>query len=234
VVLGSQLNINTWPVWSPDGKWIAFASDRADGYNIFRVPADGSDAVEQLTFDPVLRTVATSWSPDGVIALERGPIGRRDIMVLRLQEGAKPEPLLATEFHERGAKFWPDGRWLAFTSDRSGRDEVWVKAYPGDDPPVLVSIGGGKEPVWSRNGRELFYRNGNQLFAVPLTTEPTLRAGKPALLFEAPYSYGYLDWVLNYDVAPDGRFLMVKEGPVPKLQVIVNWFQELERLVPTN
>jgi Tol biopolymer transport system component len=180
------------------------------------------------------RTIATSWSVDGVLALEQGPIGQRDIMVLSTREGSKPEPFIATKFHERGGKFSPDGRWLAFTSDRSGRDEVWVKAYPGDDPPVLVSIGGGKEPVWSRNGRELFYRNRNRMLSVPIATGPTLRAGKPRVLFEGQYSYGYFDWALNYDVAPDGRFVMVKEGPVPKLQVIVNWFEELKRLVPTK
>lgn len=99
---------------------------------------------------------------------------------------------------------------------------------------MLVSIGGGKEPVWSRSGRELFSRNGSQMFGVPITTEPALRAGKPTLLFEGAYTYGYLDWSFNDDVAADGRFLMVREGPVPKLQVVVNWFEELRRLVPAN
>ena len=138
------------------------------------------------------------------------------------------------EFHERGGKFSQDGRWLAFTSNRTGQDEVWVKAYVGDEPPVPISIGGGKEPVWSHDGRELFYRNGDRLLAVPIETDPTFHPGQPKLLFRGDYTYGYLDWSFNYDVASDGRFVMVKEGPVPKLQVIVNWFEELNRLVPVD
>jgi serine/threonine-protein kinase len=229
-----QSSLSNWPVWSPDGKWIAFVSQRAGGFNVFRTSADGSGQVEQLTFDSILRTIPTSWSIDDVLAVERGPIGQRDIMVLPARPGAKPQPIIATEFNERGAKFSPDGRWLAFTSDRSGRDEVWVKRYPGADPPVLISIGGGKEPVWSRDGRELFYRSANRVLAVTVATQPTFRAGKPAALFEGDYTYGYLDWSFNYDVAADGRFVMVKEGPVPKLQLIVNWFDELKRLVPAK
>jgi serine/threonine-protein kinase len=231
-VVLEQSSLSNWPVWSPDGKWIAFVSNRAGGYNVFRTSADGSGQVEQLTFDSILRTTPTSWSVDDVLAIERGPIGRRDIMVLPVRSGAKPEPIIATESNERGAKFSPDGRWLAFTSDRSGRDEVWVKRYPGADPPVLISIGGGKEPAWSRDGRELFYRSASRVLAVTVVTQPTFRAGKPATLFEGDYTYGYLDWSFNYDVARDGEFVMVKEGLVPKLQMIVNWFDELKRVAP--
>ena len=104
----------------------------------------------------------------------------------------------------------------------------------GDEPPSPISIGGGKEPVWSHDGLELFYRNDDRMMAVPIQTRPDFRAGQPQLLFQADYTYGYQDWSSNYDVAADGRFLMVKEGPIPKLRVFVNWFEELERLVPTD
>jgi hypothetical protein len=110
-----------------------------------------------------------------------------------------------------------------------------VVFYPDAGAPKLVSIGGGREPVWSRDGRELFYRRGDEMWAVPVETGVTFSAGQPALLFRGEYSYGYIDWTHNYDVYPDGRrFLMVKEGPPPKLHVLVNWLSELERSVPTR
>ena len=225
---------SVWPVWSPTGDRVAYISEQGGGFNTFVVAADGSGSVQQLTFAPDLRTGPTSWSVDNVLALEQGPMGQRDILMLSMDDKGEPQPFLVGEFHERGGMFSPDGRWLAFTSNRSGEDEVWVKPYPGDHPPVPISIGGGNEPVWSRDGRELFYRNGDRLMAVPIETTPVFRAGQPMLLFRGDYTYGYQDWTHNYDVAADGRFLMVKEGPVPKLQVIMNWFSELERLVPVD
>jgi len=234
IVLDSTFEIAVWPVWSPDGRWVALATSRGGGFDIFRVAANGSGETEQVTFDPTVRQLPTSWSVDDVLAIEQGPIGARDILVRSMSDGGEFEPLLVTDSNDRGGRFSPDGGWLAFTSDRSGRDEVWVLAFPpaAGDAPVPVSTSGGKEPVWSRDGRELFYRNGDQMMSVPIETAPTFRPGRAEVLFEGDFSYGYLDWSSNYDVAPDGsRFVMIEDGPVSKLQVVVGWFEELRSLV---
>ena len=235
VPIGSGGISEVFPVWSPDEQWIAVGSNKEGQWNVFRIRADGSGQIEQLTFSTDTRYLPTSWSLDDVLAIERGPDGKKDILVLDMREGEKVLPVLVTESNERGAKFSPDGKWMAFTSDRTGNDEVWIKAYPGSEPPALVSIGGGKEPVWSRDGKELFYRIKDKLMVVPVTTQPAFRVGTPTLLFEGSYTYGYSDWSFNYDVAADGsRFMMVKEGPTKGVHVLVNWFEELKRLVPTN
>ena len=235
--LPSDGKVSTWPVWSPDEDWIAFVSLSDTGFNSFRVRSDGSGNAEQLTFERNLRTIPSSWSVGNVLAVEQGPNNQRDILVLPMSEvnEGKLKGFLVGPDNERGAKFSPDGTWLAYTSDRSGLDEVWVVPYPEGGPPVLASIGGGKEPVWSRAGPELFYRNDDQMWVVAYDAKPTFRPGEPRLLFRGDYSYGYIDWAINYDVYPDGqRLLMVKEGPVPNVQVLVNWFEELKRLVPVE
>jgi Tol biopolymer transport system component len=238
VATGSAKIMSVWPVWSPDEEWIAFVSNREDGFNTFRAAADGSGVVEQLTFDPSLRTIPSSWSVDDILVVERGPNNQRDILTLSLANGAERtlEPFLVTDFNERGARVSPDGRWLAFTSDRSGQDEVWVTPFPGGGTPILVSLGGGKEPGWQGNGRRLFYRRGEEMWAVAVdSTGGSFEVGEPELLFRGDYSYGYIDWAFNYGVHPDGKtFLMVKDGPPPRLRVVVNWFSELERLVPVR
>ena len=129
--------------------------------------------------------------------------------------------------------FSPDGRWLAYVSNESGRFEVYVQAYPGPGGKWPISIEGGNEPLWSRDGRELFYREGNRMMAVAVRTVPTFTTEKPRLLFEG--SYVLRPNVANYDVSLDGqRFLMIKEEGQAPINVILNWFEELERLVPTN
>ena len=141
---------------------------------------------------------------------------------------------LATSFNERSAMFSPDGRWLAYASNESGRSEVYVQAYPGPGGKWPISIEGGTEPMWSRDRRELFYRQGNKMMAVAVKTVPTFTADKPRLLFEGPYATSTL--APYYDVSLDGqRFLMIKaaEGPT-QINVVLNWFEELKRLVPTN
>ena len=122
--------------------------------------------------------ILQSWSPDGqVLAFHEGhPVRVRDIWVFRLSDRTV-EPFLQTPFAEGGAKFSPDGGWLAYVSNESGRPEVYVQPYPGPGGKWLISIEGGAEPIWNHNGRELFYRSGNRMMVVKTTTQPNFSAG---------------------------------------------------------
>jgi Tol biopolymer transport system component len=229
--------INNLPLWTPDGKRVTFSSTRAGSTNLFWKPADGSGAAERLTTSEYTQ-IPQSWSPDGQVLgfHELHPITNWDIWVLPLEGERKPRPFLQTPFYESSPKFSPNGRWLAYSSNESGRFEVYVQAFPGPGGKWQISIEGGVEPVWARNGEELFYRNGDRMMAVDITADPTFSAGTPSLLFEGPYqlSGGTRP---NYDVTPDGQhFLMVnlseQESPVTRLTVVLNWFEELKERVP--
>ncbi|MDA2924647.1 hypothetical protein MYX65_08335, partial [Acidobacteria bacterium AH-259-L09] len=235
--------INSRPVWTPDGERLTFASNRTGEWNIFWMPADGSGEAEQLPTGET-QAEATSWSPDGkVLAFQESALGAklidRNIWLLPLEGERKPQPFLRTRFHERHAMFSPDGRWIAFTSNRSGRDEIYVKAYPGEGGIVPISIDGGTQPIWARSGKELFYRNADKMMVVSIQTAPTFKAGAPRLLFEGSYNYRPNEETSDYDITPDGqRFVMVtsseQERPARQVNVILNWFEELKRLVPTE
>ncbi len=135
--------------------------------------------------------------------------------------------------------FSPDGRWLAYhsyASDRFTAPDVYVQPFPGPGEKRQISTGGGAEPVWNSNGRELFYRNGDKMMAVEITTEPTFTAGTPRLLFEGRYERDVANRTY-YDVSPDGqRFLMVEaaETGTAQINVVLNWFEELKQKVPTQ
>jgi serine/threonine-protein kinase len=142
---------------------------------------------------------------------------------------------LRTPFDERGATFSRDGRWLAYTSNESGRDEIYVRPFPGPGPKWQISTGGGSEPVWARSGGELFYRSVDKMMAVAISTTPTFQPEKPMVLFEGEYERP--DALTSYDVAPDGRFAMVRgetQSALSPLHVVLNWFEELKRRVPAD
>ncbi len=221
------------PIWSPDGKRVAFTASRAgQPRSIFWKPAGGG--AEELLATAPHHLHLTSWSPDGRFLLyyQMAPNTGQDIWLLPLEGDRKPRPMLQTPFNESDAKFSPDGRWVAYVSDETGRNEVYVQAYPGPGGKSQISTEGGTEPAWARSGRELFYRNGDKMMAVTLETKPGFTAGTPRLLFQGQYEP-------TYDVAPDGqRFLMIKAGaqgaaPV-QLQLVLNWFEELKRRVPVK
>jgi eukaryotic-like serine/threonine-protein kinase len=223
--------------WTPDGKSITFES--ASPGNLFWQPADGSGKAERLTTNEHSQ-VPNSWSPDGqVLAFtEVTPATGRDVWTLRLSD-RKPQVFLQTQFNEGAPMFSPDGRWLAYGSDESGRPEIYVQPYPGPGGKWQISADGGTEPAWNHNGRELFYRQGNKLMAVDVTTQPTFSPGKPRMLFEGQYAPSTTLSSRNYDVSPDGqRFLMVKtveqEQTTAQINVVVNWFEELKQKVPTG
>jgi len=229
---------NANPSWTPDGKRIAFQSN---AIHIFWQLADGGGGRERLTVGKHAQG-PDSWSPDGQLLAftELDPSMGRDIWVLPLSD-RKSQLFLRTPSNESSPRFSPDGQWLAYVSDESGRYEVYVQPYPGPGGKWQVSTEGGTEPVWNRSGRELFYRGGNnKMMAVEITTRPSFAAGSPKLLFEAgqympptgPFSYPFP----NYDVSPDGqRFLMItKESKPPQINVVLNWFEELKRRMPSE
>jgi Tol biopolymer transport system component len=238
-------NTNFNPSWTPDGKRMAFQSNKeGSAGNLFWQLADGSGGLERLT-NSEYNQVPHSWSPDGQLLafVEVNPTTGLDIWVLPMGDPrtpglAKAQPFIRTPFDEGGPRFSPDGRWLAYISDESGRFEIYVQPYPGPGGRRQVSTEGGTEPVWNPNGRELFYRGGDKMMAVDIVTQPTFSAGKPRMLFEGQYVPAPVTFS-NYDVSPDGqRFLMIKaneqESAPTQINVVLNWFEELKQKVPTG
>jgi Tol biopolymer transport system component len=157
--------------------------------------------------------------------------------LLSIGDGNTPRPLLHESWREGLAVFSPDGNWIAYASDAEGRLEVYVTPFPGLGKKEKISTDGGCFPVWSRDGKELFYRNGDKMMVTTIETEPEFRVAGSDVLFEGQYLTS--GGGPNYDVSPDGRqFLMVKESGeqagTNQLIVVVNWFEELKRLVPTG
>ena len=222
--------------WSADGHWLAFQSNRDGSRNLYRRPVDGSGPVERLTTSSDTQMI-TSWSRDGhAIAFHGGG----DISVVPI--GEEPRALVASTHTECCAVFSPDTGWIAYVSNEEGRDNVYVRPYPDPNPDLkwLVSgTEGGQEPVWSPDGSELFYRSGDKMMVVPVKTQPNFTAGRPTVLFENSYlgSNSVPQGYQYYDIAPDGqRFLMIKSVEQERIQIniIFNWFEELNRLVPAN
>ena len=225
---------NQMAAWTPDGKRMAFSSaDKVGPANLFWQLADGSGGLERLTTSEDDQ-FPRSFSPDGQLLVYETKLG---IWVLRLSD-RKAQPFLRKpSLIAFASTFSPDGHWLAYISDESGRYEVYVQPYPGPGGKWQISTGGGGEPVWNHNGRELFYRSGSKMMAVDITTQPNFSAGKPKTLFEGPYvPKGTLP---DYDVSPDGlRFLMIKplEQTTSLTQIVVvqNWLEELKQKVPVG
>jgi serine/threonine protein kinase/Tol biopolymer transport system component len=234
-------NTNAYPIWTPDGTRITFSSnkDGAGPTNIFWQLADGSGGLERLSTSEYIQT-PHSWSADGrlLALIEVDPGTGVDIWVLRMGD-RKAQPFLRTPFTEGAARFSPDGRWLAYISDESGRYEIYMQPYPGPGGKWQISTEGGTEPVWNPNGRELFYRSGDKMMAVDIATQPGFTAGKPRMLFEGQY-LPTTTTPPNYDVSADGqRFLMLKSveqaaSAPTQINVVLNWFEDLKRRVPTG
>jgi serine/threonine-protein kinase len=197
---------NIDPVWTPDGKRIVFKGAQN---RLFWQPADGSTGAEALTSSELSgNNVPGSWTPDGQVLtfMEINPNTGYDVYTLSLND-RRPQPFVQTSALETAPCFSPDGRFIAYNSDESGQAEVYVRPYPGPRGKWQISTEGGTEPVWNPKGRELFYRSGNKMMAVDVTTQSTFSAGKPTMLFEGPYVPTPRSFP-NYDVSPDGqRFL---------------------------
>ena len=223
---------NTFPTWSSDGKRIAFISIANSGVHMFSIPSDGSVLKpERLTTGDAVEVPAAS-SPDGAYLLCHRD---DDLWLLELSSG-KTRPWVQTPFAESGGNFSPNGRWVAHASNQTGSMEIWVRPFPGPGAPVRISSDGGYDPVWSRDGTELFYENGAKLMTARVVSEtPAFRADRPRLLFEGGFTHDDTDPNIRYfDAAADGRLVMIESTAAAKpasIIVVQHWDRELNRLM---
>jgi serine/threonine-protein kinase len=247
---GPSERVDGFPVWTPNGMSVAFAG--GSPANLFLGRIDGSP-VSRLTRNP-LPQFPSSWSPNGktLAYVQRVTTPSYDPWLLSFdREIGKSRPLLTTPAFEQSPEFSPDGDWIAYVSDESGQEEVYVRPFPGPGPPTVVSTGGGSQPAWARSGRELFYvapsraaRPSITMMAVAVATRPTFSAGTPRLLFTVSPVVPQFIPTRSYDVATDGRrFLMSRleegdpSGPDLKattIELILNWGEELKRRAPST
>jgi Tol biopolymer transport system component len=226
---------NVDPLWTPDGKRIVFKGNRN---RLFWQPADGSGAAEELTSSELsANNIPGSWSPDGQELALTEDRAVRKIWILPLKD-RKPHLFAEGALYETAPRFSPDGHWIAYASNESGRYEIYVRPYPGPGGKWQISTEGGTEPMWNPKGRELFFRSGQKMMAVDYSAQPAFSADKPRMLFEGPYLPTPRSFP-DYDVSPDGqRFLMLRapeqaQAAAP-INVVLNWFEELKQKVPTG
>jgi Tol biopolymer transport system component len=214
------------PIWSSDGKTITFQNNG----NIANTPADDSGPATVLLPREPDALYPLAWSRDGRTLVFSRPMPQTNRDVWVLPAGGKPSPFLATTRDERSAMLSPDGHWMVYAVLEAGREEeVYLQRYPGPGDRAAVSVGGGREPVWSPSGDEIFYRSvdGERMMAVSVRTEPTLRIDQPRTLFHGQFRLGSF-WS-EYDVSPKTKdFLMVAvdEPTRPRLAVAMNWLRE--------
>lgn len=224
------------PAWSPDGRWVAWSTNRDAKRVIVRKRADGSGQEEVLWSGPEHAHV-TGFAPGGQSLLfEKQTVERNtDIWLLPLDGSGKERLILGTAFNEVGARLSPDGRWLAYMSDETGIPQIYVQPFPALDARFLISKSGGQEPVWSRDGRRLLYRADGVMWSVSIAPGEAFKPGIAERVFDGRYENKAVTHT-GYDVAPDGRFLVIgnSSSQAEALMVILNWTEELKRLVPTK
>ena len=185
--LTDERTANSSPLWTPDGQWVTFGSDRAGQHHLYRKRADGSSGAEHLATRQ-FPSYPYSWSPDGnALALTEGPSGNLDISILLKEDGATPRPFLRSPENELRPQFSPDGQWIAYFLEENGSGNLYVRAYPQTDVTWLVLGNQGTRAsmaVWSPDGSELFHYDGQKMMAVSVQMEPKLEASQPRVLFE--------------------------------------------------
>ncbi|HKI83179.1 MAG TPA: hypothetical protein VKA63_02485, partial [Candidatus Krumholzibacteria bacterium] len=217
-----------YPVWSVDGKTVSYGSARKQTYDLYRVPVDLSQP-ERLILDKDtnLRTAATA--PDGSLVFREEIPGKG--MDLRIWPDEDPKtiaPLLEGPDDELAPAISPDGKWMAFVSDLSGNDEVYVCAFPKPSGRIQISSGGGTSPAWGKDGQEIFYAQNDAMIAAKITTNPGVRVLSREQLFTG--NYLQYRWHRQYDVMPDGKhFLMILNPLRNNVEVVTNWFPKLKQ-----
>ncbi len=218
------INENTLsPVWTPDGKSLVYETN--EGSSLRVIPATPNATPKAAS--PNGHFHPHGWSPDGRLIAAQFTTGTpaTDIVRFAAEPSATPEFLVKTPGRDgaEGTALSPDGRWLAYASNSTGTMEVWVQPFPGPGSPIRVSPRGGMEPAWGRNGRELYYLEGNKLMAVGVDAKQEFDFSAPVPLFD--FRYYLPTQPPSYDVAPDGRFIVIKPSPgtQPGISVITNW-----------
>jgi serine/threonine-protein kinase len=218
-------------VWTPDGTQIAYISFEGLNGDLALRPADGT-GVREILLTQEHQQAPFSWSPDGetLAFYDVHPETGRDIWIL--QRDGEARPFVRTLYEDRFPSFSPDGRWIAYVSNESGRDEVYVAPYPGPGGKTQVSQGGGRGTAWSRDG-ELFYRNGDRMMSVRVRTEPSVVVDTPTMLFQGSfYAESAPNGTRDFSVSPDGqRFVMIQSEPATEFYVVLNWIEELKQRV---
>jgi len=245
---------DSFPVWTHDGKRIVFFSMRRGGVlgNLVWKSVDGFGEAEPLDSQPAPGIIPASLSHDGKTLMFYEfslSTGGSDIGMMSLEGTRERKALLHEKHMESEPQISPDGRWMAYQSNESGKEEIYVRPFPDvNKGKWQVSNGGGVSPLWSRDGRELFYRNGDVTMSVKVEADPTFKRGNPEILFRGTYISVTSGSVTRtpWDIHPDGkRFLMIKPPASagaastatvtqPKITIVVNWFEELKRRVPVK
>jgi serine/threonine-protein kinase len=225
------------PAWTADGKRVVYRATRQGTRNLYWIPVDGSGAEERLTPSSGLTQTPTSVSADGrLVFFDQNGADEPEsagIWVLSLDGDRTPRRLFPLPAAGRNGQLSPDGKWVAFQTSVAAREEVFVAPFPGPGERRLVSTNGGSEPLWSRDGRELFYQSGNQLMAVSVTPGATFTAGTPRPVQEGRF-FATINGNTSYSTTKDGaRFLRIQpvseEHAVTRIDVVLNWFSALER-----
>ena len=223
------------PAWSADGQRIAFTSTRAGPPNVFTVRLDGTGVAERVAASSNAQ-LSPSWGvQDTLLAFaERHPARGRDVLLVPMPGRQAPTPLLASDADESAARISPDGHWLAYVSNETGRSEVYVRKLTDSGRGTRVSTDGGGEPVWARTGRELFYRVADAMMVV--TTDARGATSPPRTVFTGAFARGTSDSA-NYDVTPDGqRFVMIERPSLPSadwtLHVLMDWLGRTGQSAP--
>jgi Tol biopolymer transport system component len=218
-----------YPVWSPDGSQVAFGTARYTSFDLMLRPLDMSQP-ERVLLDHDINLRTADWAPDGALIF-REEIPGKGMDLMRwtdLTDESTIGVLLDSDADEVAPEVSPDGRWVSYVSNQSGRDEVYVTAYPKPEGVVQISVAGGANPSWSTDGREIYYFQGREFIAVTVATDHGLRVVGRRTLFEGDFRQ--YRWHRQYDVHPDGQhFVMIEDPPGGHLEIVLNWFSELEQ-----
>jgi serine/threonine protein kinase len=224
---------NDYPIWTPDGQNITFWSDRNGKKNIYQKALKSQAPAVQLTTGDN-KQFPTSWAPDSktLAFCEDHPDSSLDIWVLKFDKDTTAQPFIATKNREHQAMFSPDGKWIAYTSDLSGKNEIYVCSFPEKGEAIKISEIGGTDPTWHPRENKLYFQQRDKLMQVKYLTAPVFKAEKPVELFKVDQAFH------NYTISSNGDLFVfvVNEQiqPTKNFNVVLNWFEELKQQVPSG